>query len=160
MTLLTLLSLTTQMLILVSNKLIYNSTTDVNLTNPTPDNSKLFVDTGNNGYLIYSSSQMNHDIVVELLTNDYLYSSGKKSKVFDSKTFVEAPTIFKHIENSLYYVFTSYCFCHCANGGDVLGRYSRTEPFVNCVKGTGNDKESVIHAQETVVFQKDINIFG
>eukprot|EP01084_Bolivina_argentea_P083672 151486_1 len=132
---------------------------NVNLTNPRPGDSKLFVDTDNNGYLIYSSAQLNHSIVVEQLTKDYLYSSGKKSKIFDSKTCLEAPTIFKHIGNGLYYAFTSYCCCYCANGGDVivwvsdnvLGPYNRTEPFINDVKGVGNNKDLVIHAQETDV---------
>ena len=132
---------------------------NVNLSNPRPGDSKLFVDDDNKGYIIYTSAELNHSIVVEQLSDDYLYSTGRKSKIFNSSKCLEAPTLFKHIKNGLYYAFTSYCCCYCENGGDVivwvsdniLGPYNKTLPFINDINGNGNNKNLIINAQETDV---------
>eukprot|EP01084_Bolivina_argentea_P110394 197137_1 len=137
----------------------------VNLTNGQPGDSKLFVDDDNNGYLIYTSGKLKpHGIVVELLTKDFKYSTGIKSKVFNFTVGLEAPCLIKHFKNGLYYAFTSYDCCYCENGGDVvvwmshnvLGPYQQTIPYINDKNGNGNNKNLVINAQETDVFMVPI----
>ena len=133
---------------------------NINLTNGQPGDSKLFVDDDNNGYLIYTSGQLNpHVIVVEKLTKDYMYSTGVKSKVLNTTHCLEAPTLFKHVEYGLYYAFTSFCCCYCQHGGDVmvwvadnvLGPYKQTKPYINDVHGNGDNNDLIINAQQTNV---------
>ena len=129
----------------------------VNLSNPQPGDGKLFVDDDGKGYYLYTSISLGHKIVVEELTDDYLYSTGKKSNLM-ALGCLEAPVLIKHYETGKYIVFTSFCCCYCGNGGDVavfiadnvLGPYTLSG-YINDADSNGKGK-IIISAQETDVF--------
>eukprot|EP01084_Bolivina_argentea_P214586 364290_1 len=147
--------------------------TNVNLTNPKPGDAKLFTDDNGKGYLIYTSmlqtNELNHSIVVELLTDNYLYSTGIKSEIFpQSGQQLETPTLFKNIYNGLYYATASHICCYCTKGSivmvfisnNILGTYKQMKPtpYINDINQNGNDNNNtiIIHAQQTNIFETKI----
>ena len=135
---------------------------NVNLTQLQPGSGQLFVDNdvNNTGYIIYTSLKDGHKILIEQLTNDYLYSSGITSKLFNSSSCVEIPTMFKNYETNIYYAFNSHCCCYCEQESDVivwssknniLGPYE-LNGYINDFKGNGDNNNIVINAQQSYVF--------
>ena len=128
----------------------------VNLTNAQPGDGKLFVDFDGTGYYVYTSIAMGHQIVVEMLTANYLHSKGFKSNVM-SLGCLEAPSMIRHEPSELYFVFASFCCCYCGQGGDVavfvadnpLGPFSLSS-YINSKMASGK-REIIIPAQQTNV---------
>ena len=123
--------------------------------------AKLFTDDDGTGYLIYTSIATGHKIVVEQLTDDYLYSTGKKSEVFQqSGNDLETPTMFKHAENGKYYATASVTCCYCTGGSNVmvftsdnvLGPYEQQKLNGAYINGKGAKNGLIVQAQQTNIF--------
>ena len=143
---------------------------NVNLTNPKPGDAKLYTDwdTGK-GYLVYTSmeqtSELNHSIVVEELSDDYKYSTGVKSKTMPrSGQQLQTPTLFRSIYVNKYHMAVPHICCYCTKGSVVmvfvsdipLGPWKQMlpSPYINDINSDGDDSNdtSIIYVQQTNIF--------
>ncbi|KAL0483063.1 hypothetical protein AKO1_014963 [Acrasis kona] len=95
----------------------------VNNTQQPAGDFTLFADEDGSGYAIISA---NYKIGIELLTPDYLASTGRQAECnpgaadprFFPDYFVEAPVMFKR--KNIYYVLFGSCCCFCQQGSGVI----------------------------------------
>ena len=108
----------------------------------------VFVDDNGKAYIFYSSEE-NPTMHVSLLTDDYLRTAGKYSRIFIGRS-MEAPAVFKHAGK--YYVIASGCTAWAPNAArsavadNIFGPW--TELGNPCV---GDDADKTFHSQSTYV---------
>ena len=110
----------------------------------------VFVDDDGKAYLVYSSEE-NPTMHVSLLTEDYLHTSGKFSRIFIGRS-MEAPTIFKYAGK--YYFIGSGCTAWAPNAARSAVAENIFGPWKElgnpCV---GQNADTTFRSQSTYVLQ-------
>ena len=115
-----------------------------------PGDGSLFVDEDQRAYFIYTVIGLDHSVLVERLTDDYLASTGEASA--EIAKGCEAPTIFRN-QAAYYALFDATC-CFCANGSGarVYKATSPLGPYTLLANINRDDADSpIVHAQQTYV---------
>lgn len=111
------------------------------------DGNVIFIDddAAKTGYIIFSATELGHQVSIERLTADYLDTTKVNVSSFFPDAFVECPSLFKR--EDVYYVTYGTCCCACREGSglvvftapSVLGPWTRQSPWgdVNCEGGEG-----------------------
>jgi len=115
-----------------------------------PGDGSLFVDQDQKAYFIYTVIGLDHSVLVERLSDDYLSSTGEASDVLAKGC--EAPALFRN-SDTYYALFDSTCcFCTKGSGARVYKASAPLGPYM--LEGNINrdaSKTPIVHAQQTYV---------
>ena len=123
-----------------------------NLTRSGGVAGRLFVDDDGQGYIIYASSEsVQHNVTIERLTPDFIYSQGESIPLDQTRYCLGAPTMFFDRESRKYFALATNCYCCFCSGGIGVFVYAADTVLGNYHQVAAINPSKQIPAQQTYV---------